>query len=178
MILAKEQYGKSLDKAVFPGIQEATDARYRRKAVAFAEALRPEFTMYQQQVVKNSKVLAAALLAEGADIVSGGTDNHLALVKTNISPLSVTGIDAETMLDDVGITVNKNLLPFDSENAAVTSGIRIGTPAVTTRGMKENEMKTIAQLIGKTLKARGNVSILNDVKADVLALCGRFPLYE
>lgn len=179
MILAREQYGKSLDKAVFPGIQGGPLMHIiAAKAVALGEALKPEFTAYQRQVVLNSKTLAAALLAEGTDIVSGGTDNHLALVKTNIAPLNVTGIDAETLLDVVGITVNKNLLPFDSENAAITSGIRIGTPAVTTRGMKESEMMIIARLIGKTLTSRGDSAGLNEVKAGVRALCDRFPLYE
>ncbi len=178
MILAKEQYGKALDKAVFPGIQGGPLMHViAAKAVALKEAATPEFNEYQRQVVKNAAVLAESLAAEGCEIVSGGTDNHLALVRTNVAPLFVTGADAETMLDEVGITVNKNLLPFDTENAAVTSGIRVGTPAMTTRGMKEPEMKAIASLMGRVLKSKGDESILKSVKAEVIILSRRFPLY-
>lgn len=178
MILAKEQYGKALDKAVFPGIQGGPLMHIiAAKAVALKEAMTPEFNAYQRQVVKNAAVLAQALAGEGCEIVSGGTDNHLALIRTNVAPLFVTGADAETMLDDVGITVNKNLLPFDTENAATTSGIRIGTPAMTSRGMKEAEMKTIASLMGRVLKSKGDPTTLHAVKAEVLALSHRFPLY-
>ena len=178
MILAREKYGKALDKAVFPGIQGGPLMHIiAAKAVALKEAMSPEFNAYQRHVVKNAAVLAEALANEGCEIVSGGTDNHLALIRTNVAPLFVTGAEAETMLDDVGITVNKNLLPFDTENAAVTSGIRIGTPAMTTRGMKEAEMKMIASLMGRVLKAKGDVAILRAVKAEVLALSHRFPLY-
>jgi glycine hydroxymethyltransferase len=178
MILAKESYGKALDKAVFPGIQGGPLMHViAAKAAALKEALTPEFKAYQQQVIKNAAVLAEALAEEGCEIVSGGTDNHLALVRTNVAPLFVTGADAETMLDEVGITVNKNLLPFDTENAAVTSGIRIGTPAMTTRGMKESDMRTIASLMGRVLKSKGDPAILKAVKSDVKALSHRFSLY-
>lgn len=179
MILAKEKYAKQLDKAVFPGIQGGPLMHIiAAKAVSFKEALTKKFKEYQEQVIKNAKVLASELKQEGAEIVSGGTDNHLILVKTKVDPLNVSGHDAEVMLESVGITVNKNLLPFDTEPAMVTSGIRIGVPAVTTKGLKEDEMKIVAKLIGKVLKSNGDTSILKDVSVKVTDLCKRFPLYQ
>ncbi|MDD5457581.1 MAG: serine hydroxymethyltransferase [Candidatus Margulisbacteria bacterium] len=179
LILAREEYAKALDKAVFPGIQGGPLMHIiAAKAVALKEAMTDEFKIYQQQVVKNAQTLAQTLAGEGAEILTGGTDNHLALVKTNVPPLFVTGKDAETMLDEVGITVNKNLLPFDTETAAITSGIRVGTPAMTTRGMKEPEMKIIGELMGKILKSKGAENVKADVKAGVGSLCSRFPLYK
>jgi len=179
MILAREEYAKALDKAVFPGIQGGPLMHIiAAKAVALKEAMTEEFKFYQQQVVKNAQTLAKALAGEGAEILTGGTDNHLALVKTNVPPLFVTGKDAETSLDEVGITVNKNLLPFDTETAAITSGIRIGTPAMTTRGMKEPEMQIIGELMGKVLKSKGAENVKADVREGVAELCSRFPLYQ
>jgi glycine hydroxymethyltransferase len=178
VILAKEKFGPALDKAVFPGIQGGPLMHViAAKAVSFKEALLPEFKTYQEQVIKNAKVLAQTLKEAGCEIVSGGTDNHLALIRTNVAPINVTGHDAEESLDAVGITVNKNLLPFDKEKAMVTSGIRIGTPAMTSRGMKEPEMKEIGRLIGGVLKAKGDQSILDTIAKDVKTLCARFPLY-
>jgi len=179
MILAREEYGKALDKAIFPGIQGGPLMHViAAKAVSFKEALKPEFKTYQQQVVKNAKKLAETLADEGAEIVTGGTDNHLVLVKTNVDPINITGADAEEMLDEVGITVNKNLLPFDKETAAVTSGIRIGTPAMTARGMNEADMVKIGQLMGKILKSKGSESAMKEVKLGVAELCAAYPLYK
>ncbi len=178
MILCKEEYAKAIDKAVFPGIQGGPLMHIiAAKAVSFLEALKPEFKVYQEQVVKNAKVLAEVIAKGGPQILTGGTDNHLILVKTFIEPLNVTGVDAEKMLDDVGITVNKNLLPLDTQPAAVTSGVRIGTPAITTRGMKEAEMEIIGSLIVETIKSKGEEKILAQVKAKVAQLCEKFPLY-
>ena len=141
------------------------------KAVCFKEALTPEFKEYQNQIVKNAKVLAKELMNRGFKLVSGGTDNHLMLV--DLTNKGVTGKDAEAMLDEVGITVNKNTIPFDKQKPNIASGIRIGTPAMTTRGMKEEEMKTIAELIDRTIKGEDKEKI----KADVLKLTSRFPIY-
>ena len=178
MILAREQYGKALDKAVFPGIQGGPLMHIiAAKAVALEEAMQPSFKTYQQQVIVNAQVLAKALADEGTQILTGGTDNHLMLVKTNVNPLKVTGLDAETVLDEVGITVNKNLLPLDTETAAVTSGIRVGTPAVTTRGMKEAEMKAIAGFIGKALRIRTDEAKKIALRKEVEEFSVQFPLY-
>ena len=172
MILCKEKYAKDLDKSVFPGVQGGPLMHViAGKAVCFKEALTPEFKEYQNQIVKNAKVLAKELMNRGFKLVSGGTDNHLMLV--DLTNKGVTGKDAEAMLDAVGITVNKNTIPFDKQKPNIASGIRIGTPAMTTRGMKEEEMKTIAELIDRTIKGEDKEKI----KADVLKLTSRFPIY-
>lgn len=180
MILCKEEYAKAVDKAVFPGIQGGPLMHViAAKAVALKEALSPAFKEYQRQVVANAKVLAETLMERGYRIVSGGTDNHLLLV--DVKRAGLTGRDAERALDEVGITVNKNTIPFDTESPFVTSGIRIGTPAVTTRGMKEDAMREIAALIDETLKAAVK-GVLDqkaaELKARVAALCEKYPLYS
>lgn len=172
MILCKEKYAKDLDKSVFPGVQGGPLMHViAGKAVCFKEALTPEFKEYQNQIVKNAKVLAEELMNRGFKLVSGGTDNHLMLV--DLTNKGVTGKEAEAMLDEVGITVNKNTIPFDKQKPNIASGIRIGTPAMTTRGMKEEEMRTIAELIDRTIKGEDKEKI----KADVLKLTSRFPIY-
>jgi glycine hydroxymethyltransferase len=175
IILCKEQYAKQIDKAVFPGVQGGPLMHViAGKAVCFGEALKPEFKEYQKQIVKNAKVLAEELIKLGFNLVSGGTDNHLILI--DLRNKKITGKELETKLDEVRITVNKNAIPFDTEKPSITSGLRIGTPAVTTRGMKENEMVKIAELIDLTLKDfEGNKE---KVKAEVEELCKKFPIYE
>ncbi len=175
MILCKEKYAKDIDRSVFPGIQGGPLMHViAAKAVCFKEALASEFKSYQQQVAKNAKALSEALMAKGFEIVSGGTDNHLMLI--DLTNKGVTGKQAQLMLDDVMITVNKNGIPFDQLSPTVTSGIRIGTPAVTSRGMKEDEMKEIAALIDMTLSG-GFESKKEDIIARVGQLTARFPLY-
>lgn len=145
------------------------------KAVAFKEAMSAEFKAYQRQIVKNAKALAAALAGENFRIVSGGTDTHLLLV--DLSGKNITGKDASAILEEAGITVNKNVIPFDTNSPNLTSGIRLGTPAVTTRGMKEFQMKKIARYIDEALAGRHNVSVLKEIRRRVLALTKQFPLY-
>ncbi len=177
MILCTEEWAAAIDKAVFPGIQGGPLMHIiAAKAVAFKEALEPSFKDYQNQVVKNAKALAEALKGYGFRLVSGGTDNHLMLV--DLTPKGVTGRQAEQLLDKVGITVNKNSIPFDKRKPTVTSGIRIGTPAVTTRGMKEPEMELIASLIDRTIRDRENEDSLKDISEQVKALTSRFPFYN
>ena len=177
MILCTQEWAAAIDKAVFPGIQGGPLMHIiAAKAVAFKEALEPSFKDYQSQVVKNAKALAEALKGYGFRLVSGGTDNHLMLV--DLTPKGVTGRQAEQLLDKVGITVNKNSIPFDKRKPTVTSGIRIGTPAVTTRGMKEPEMELIASLIDRTLRDRENEDSLKDISEQVKALTSRFPFYN
>ena len=174
MILCKEKYAKIINKTLFPGVQGGPLMHViAGKAVSFKEALTEEFKEYQKQIIKNAEVLAAELKARGYKLVSGGTDNHLMLV--DLSDKGITGKDAEKLLDSVGITVNKNAIPFDLQKPNVTSGIRIGTPAMTTRGMKEAEMKEIARLIDLTLAGKENEE---KIKEDVLKLTSRFPLYK
>lgn len=176
MILCRSEFAKRIDSAVFPGIQGGPLMHViAAKAVAFKEALLPEFVQYQTQIVKNSKVLSSALAKLGFRIVSGGTDNHLFMV--DLRPKNVTGKDASEILDRVHITVNKNLIPFDTASPMVTSGIRIGTPALTTRGMKEQEMEQVAQLIDAAIVHHANESRLKQIKEGVLALTKQFPLY-
>lgn len=146
------------------------------KAVAFGEALQPAFKDYMQKVVNNAKALAEALSAEGIDIVSGGTDNHLMLIDTR--NLNITGKDAEHVLDQVRITVNKNAIPFDPTSPFITSGIRIGTPAVTTRGMGEEDMRTIAKIISSALKSPKDEAVLEQARAEVKRLTEKYPIYE
>jgi glycine hydroxymethyltransferase len=175
LILCKAKYAKEIDRWVLPGIQGGPLMHIiAAKAVCFREAMQSEFKEYQQQIVKNAKVLAAALTERGFRIVSGGTDNHLMLVDLRAKKL--TGKVAQEALDKAGITVNKNLIPFDPEKPLVTSGIRIGTPAVTTRGMKEPEMKQIAGFISEVLQAPEDAALHVRVKEKVRAMTGKFPL--
>jgi glycine hydroxymethyltransferase len=177
LILTSETYGSKLNKGVFPGIQGGPLMHIiAAKAVAFEEALRPEFTDYQQQVLENARILAEELLAYGFDLVSGGTDNHLLLL--NLSERDITGLDAERALGLAGIVANKNSIPSDKRGPKVTSGLRLGTPAVTTRGMKGPEMKEIAQLIREVLEAPDSDDVLKTVRGSVLDLCRRFPIYS
>ncbi len=173
---AKEQYAKDIDRMVFPGVQGGPLMHIiAAKAVAFKEALSPEFKTYQEQIVKNAKALAAALAEGGLRIVSGGTDTHLML--TDVTVLGATGKEASAVLDKAGITVNKNMIPFDKNSAFVASGIRLGTPALTTRGMKEEQMAEIAALIVRVLKNREDENTISTVRSRVKELCRQFPLY-
>ncbi|HEX6594804.1 MAG TPA: serine hydroxymethyltransferase [Bacillota bacterium] len=177
MILCKERYGKKIDKSIFPGIQGGPLMHViAAKAISLREALSADFKTYAEQIVKNAKALGEALIDEGIRIVSGGTDNHLLLL--DVTPLQLTGKVAEEVLDRVGITTNKNTIPYDKEKAFVTSGIRIGTAAVTTRGFKEEEMKEIARLMSLTLKNHEDEATLTEVAKSVQLLTKRFPLYE
>ncbi len=176
LILCKEKYAKVIDSAVFPGIQGGPLMHViAAKAVALKEALSPEFKEYSAQVVKNAKVLAQAMAARGWRIVSGGTDNHLMLVDVTVKGFN--GKQVQELLDKVKITVNKNMIPFDKESPFKGSGVRLGTPAVTTRGMKEAEMELIAELIDETLKAPADEANLSRVLSRVEALTRKFPLY-
>jgi len=176
MIMCQERFAKAINSRIFPGIQGGPLMHViAAKAVALKEALTPEFKTYQQQVVKNAAHLAGALSAKGFRIVSGGTDNHLMLV--DLRAKGLTGKVAEEALDAAGMTVNKNGIPFDTESPFITSGIRIGTPAITTRGMKEAEMDTIAGFIETILSDVENEDLQQKIKAEVKALCQKFPLY-
>jgi len=176
MILCKKEFAKRIDAEVFPGMQGGPLMHViAAKAVALGEALTPEFKEYQKQIVVNAKALAKALQDMGYRIVSGGTDTHLMLV--DLRNKNITGKDAALALDHANITVNKNLIPFDDRSSFVTSGVRLGTPAATTRGMKEPEMKEIAVLIDKIITQPKKLSVLKEVKHDVAELAARFPLY-
>ena len=176
MILCQEKWAKETDKLLFPGVQGGPLMHViAAKAVAFKEALSPEFKAYQAQIVKNAKALAAALTGEGWRLVSGGTDNHLMLI--DVFAKGITGKVAEKALDRAGITVNKNTIPFDTNSPMVASGIRVGTPALTTRGMKEADMAKVGLLISRALSAVENDTALDEVKRDVKRLCDQFPLY-
>ena len=175
LILCREEYAKAIDKAIFPGMQGGPlEHIIAAKAICFGEALKPEFKEYGEQVVKNAKALAEGLLEGGFDLVSGGTDNHLMLL--DLRPMHITGKEMERRLDEVYITVNKNAIPNDPEKPFVTSGIRIGTPAVTTRGLKEEDMKVLAHLI--TLTATDFENKADYIRAEVTKLCEKYPLYE
>lgn len=175
-ILCKKEYAKVIDKTVFPGIQGGPLMHsIAAKAVTFKEAMSPEFINYQKQIVKNSKALAEELINKGFDLVSGGTDNHLVLV--DLTSKGITGKAAEEALSEVNIVVNKNTIPFDPQSPFIASGIRIGTPAVTTRGMKEREMREIAGMITTVLSDIGNQMIRRNVKEEVERICNQFPLY-
>jgi glycine hydroxymethyltransferase len=177
IIMCKQKYAQLIDKSVFPGNQGGPLMHViAAKAVAFGEALRPEFKVYQDQVLKNAKAFAKELSKGGLRIVSGGTDCHMFLV--DLRPVGVKGKDAQEILGKIGITVNKNAIPFDPEKPMVASGIRIGTPAITTRGMKENEIATVAECIVEALKNGANESKLSEISARVQKLCQQFPLYE
>jgi glycine hydroxymethyltransferase len=175
-ILAKKKFAKQIDAHIFPGIQGGPFMHViAAKAVAFKQAMTPEFADYQRQIVTNAKVLAEELLARGLELISGGTDNHIVLI--NLTEKDLTGIDAENALERAGIVVNKNSLPFDKRGPSVTSGIRLGTPALTTRGMKEKEMKMIAEWITKVIEKPYDKRVLNDVRSMVHSLCHQFPIY-
>ncbi|WP_113525229.1 serine hydroxymethyltransferase [Staphylococcus aureus] len=178
MILCKEEYKKDIDKTIFPGIQGGPlEHVIAAKAVAFGEALENNFKMYQQQVVKNAKVLAETLINEGFRIVSGGTDNHLVAVDVKGS-IGLTGKEAEETLDSVGITCNKNTIPFDQEKPFVTSGIRLGTPAATTRGFDEKAFEEVAKIISLALKNSKDEEKLQQAKERVAKLTAENPLYQ
>jgi len=176
MVLCRAEHAQALDKTVMPGVQGGPLMHViAGKAVAFHEASTPAWREYQKQIVKNASTLAAALLERGYRLVSGGTDTHLMLM--DLTSRGITGKDAQEALDRAWITVNKNTIPFETRSPMVTSGIRIGTPAVTTRGMKEPEMDAIAGFIDRVLQARGDGKVEASVRADVAFLSGRFPLY-
>lgn len=176
MIMCREPQAKVLNSRVFPGSQGGPLMHIiAAKAVAFKEALEPEFKIYQQQIVKNARAMAGELISQGIRLVSGGTDNHLMLL--DLTERGLTGKDVEAALDRAGITTNKNGIPFDRQGPQVTSGIRIGTPAITTRGMKEEEMKEIARMIALIIGDIGDENTIAKVRGEVAELCGRFPLY-
>ena len=177
-ILCKAEHAQAIDKAVFPGSQGGPlEHAVAAKAVAFREALDPSFKDYAHQIVKNASALAGELTKQGFRIVSGGTDNHLMVVDLRTFDAELTGKEAQLVLDEAGITLNKNTVPDDPRSPFVTSGVRIGTPAVTTQGMKEAEMADIASLIAEALRHRADQSAVAAVKAKVAALCARFPVY-
>jgi glycine hydroxymethyltransferase len=177
-ILSKAAYAQAIDKAVFPGSQGGPlEHAIAAKAVAFREAMDPSFSVYAHQIVKNASALAAALATQGFRLVSGGTDNHLMVVDLRPFDAECTGKEAQLVLDEAGITLNKNTVPDDPRSPFVTSGVRIGTPAVTTQGMKEAEMSEIAALIAEALRHRADPAAVAGVRAKVAALCARFPVY-
>jgi glycine hydroxymethyltransferase len=177
MILCRKAWAQAIDKAVFPGMQGGPLMHViAGKAVAYKEALQPEFKTYAEQIVKNARVLAETLIEEGLDIVSGGTDNHLMLI--DLRKLGITGKEAEHVLDEVGVTVNKNAIPFDPTSPFVTSGIRVGTAAATSRGMNEDAMKVIGQIIAMTVKAPKDAATLEKAAKMVTDLTAQFPLYD
>lgn len=176
LVMCQTPYEKTLGSRVFPGIQGGPLMHtIAAKAVAFKEALSEDFQVYQRQIVMNAQAMAEELIRLGYRLVSGGTDNHLLLV--DLTDKDMTGKEAQELLDSAGITVNKNGIPFDTRGPMVTSGIRIGTPALTSRGMKEEEMRAVARLIAEILGHRDSEQHLQDVKEEVRRLCGRFPLY-
>ena len=177
LVLSRMEHAKAVDKALFPGVQGGPLMHIiAAKAVCFKEAAAPNFTDYQRQIVTNAKCLAATLAGAGFRLVSGGTDTHLILV--DVFSKGLTGKVAETALDKAGITVNKNAIPFDKNPPAVASGIRLGTPAVTTRGMRETEMELIGELIGRVLAAPETDKVISMVRLEVEKLCKKFPLYQ
>lgn len=176
LILATPELGKKINKEIFPGIQGGPLMHViAAKAVAFKEALSDAFKQYQRQTVANAKTIATVLMDNGFSLVSGGTDNHMMLV--DLRNMNLTGKEAEHLLEKAGITVNKNAVPFDTQNPLITSGIRIGTPTVTTRGMKETEMQQIGGCIAAVLKKPGDEQVIRAIRGDVLDLCRRFPLF-
>ncbi|MEQ1795914.1 MAG: serine hydroxymethyltransferase [Nitrospira sp.] len=177
IVMCKAEHAKAVDKIIFPGLQGGPLMHViAAKAVALKEALSPSFKKYQQQVQANAKVLAQGLLDRGYKIVSGGTDTHLFLV--NLTNKGITGKEADAALDAAGIIVNKNAVPYDEKPPAVASGIRLGTPIVSTRGMREAEMKEIVELIDRVLQNRQNAAVLEEVRAQAKMLCGRFPIFH
>jgi len=176
-ILCKKELEKAINRSVFPGTQGGPLMHViAAKAIAFHQAMQPQFRTYQEQVLKNAKALGEELARQGLRLVSGGTDTHLLLV--DLTPFGVTGHQAQNALEAAGITVNKNMIPFDTRKPAETSGIRIGTPALTTRGMKETEMKTIGGWIAEVLKAPDDEKVIARVRSEVKQLCSQFPLYQ
>ena len=177
LILCKDaEFGKQFNKAIFPGIQGGPLMHIvAAKAVAFKEALSEDFKTYQQQVVKNAAALADELMQKGFRIVSGGTDNHLMLV--DLCSKNITGKEAQNLLDDIGITANKNTIPFEPLSPFVTSGIRLGTPALTTRGLKEADIRQVADIIAEVIEKRDDETVIARAKEKVADICKRFPLY-
>jgi len=176
VIMCKEPFRKAIDKEIFPGIQGGPLMHIiAAKAVAFKEALSPSFKDYQKQILANAKTLAESLIRLGYELISGGTDNHLMLV--DLTKKEITGKEAEEALEKAGITVNKNTIPFETKSPFITSGIRLGVPAATTKGMKEEEMRYIAALIDRAIKGRTNPEGLEKIKEEVMELCKRFPFY-
>lgn len=172
-----EEIIKKINKAVFPGIQGGPLMHIiAAKAVAFQEALQPSFKEYAKQIIENAEMLGEALKNEGAALVSGGTDNHIVLL--DVRPWDLTGKEAEKLLEEAGITVNKNTIPYDPQSPFVTSGIRMGTAALTTRGMKQEEMVQIAKVIAAVLKSKGEVAVLEKAKVTTKAICGMYPLFQ
>ncbi len=177
VIMCKQKFAEKIDKAVFPGLQGGPhDHTTAAKAIAFLEASKPEFKQYAHQIVKNAKALAEELMARGLRLVTGGTDNHLILV--DLQPKGVTGKQAETALDKAHITVNKNTVPFDPRKPFDPSGIRMGTPTLTSRGMMESEMKLVGELIAKAIENWNNELALEKIRGEVIELCSKFPIYE
>ncbi len=178
LIMCREEYAKDVDRSVFPGVQGGPLMHViAAKAVSFKEALQPSFKIYQQQILANAQALAASLIEAGLRIVSGGTDNHLLLVDVYQNGKGITGKEAETALDAVHITVNKNTIPFDTQKPFVASGIRLGTPALTTRGMKEAEMGLIGKMIAELIAAPASESVRESVRRRVADLTANFPMY-
>ncbi|MEY4401021.1 MAG: hypothetical protein RL072_886 [Actinomycetota bacterium] len=178
-ILSTKQHAQAIDKAVFPGQQGGPlEHAVAAKAIAFFEALQPEFKAYAHQIVKNAAALAEALAVRGFRLVSGGTDTHMMVVDLRPFDAELTGKESQAVLDLAGITLNKNTVPNDPRSPFVTSGVRIGTPSVTTQGMREGEMSTIADFIVTTLKGRSDTKVISDVRAKVAALCAKFPAYR
>ncbi len=176
LVLCKEKHAKDLDRALFPGVQGGPLVHIvAAKAVAFREAMSPQFAAYQGQIIRNARALCDGVREAGFRIVSGGTDNHLFM--TDVFSKGITGKDGQNFLEAANITVNKNTIPFDQNKPMVASGVRIGTPAVTTRGLCEPEMKTIANLIARVLDARGDETVTAQVRLEVRELCDRFPIY-
>jgi len=179
MAMCKEQFAADLNKRVFPGVQGGPLVHIiAAKAVAFGEALKPEFKTYQEQVLKNAKVLGETLTAAGLRIVSGGTDNHLLLVDVYMDGKGITGKEAEKALDEVHITVNKNTIPFDTQKPFVASGIRVGTPALTTRGMNQDDMRAIGNMIAAIIHDPASEDVKTKVRNDVAELTARYPMYN
>ena len=177
LILSAKEHGRALDKGIFPGIQGGPLMHViAAKAVCLAEALKPEFKEYQSQVVSNARCLAEEMTKSGFGLISGGTDNHMILI--DLTPKGLTGLEAEIALGKAGIYVNKNTIPFDKRSPQITSGLRIGTPALTTRGMKEREIKIIAELIKRVLEKPYNERVLQDTRSTVAELCHGFPIYD
>ena len=178
LILCRDaEFGKQFNKAIFPGIQGGPLMHViAAKAVAFKEALSDEFKVYQQQVLDNAKALADELVKKGFRIVSGGTDNHLMLV--DLRSKNITGKEAQFLLDEIGITANRNTIPFEPLSPFVTSGIRLGTPALTTRGLKEEDIREVADIIADVIENREDSAVIETAKAKVQAICKKFPLYE
>jgi glycine hydroxymethyltransferase len=178
MIMCKKEFAKAIDKSAFPGFQGGPHMNnIAAKAIAFGEALKPSFRKYAKQILKNAKVMEKELIKHGFKLMFEGTDNHMVLVDVYESK-GVTGKEAEIALDKVGITLNKNMVPDDSRGPMDPSGIRIGVPAITTRGMKEKEIKIICKWIKDAIKNRNNEKLLKKIRKDVVKMCKKFPIYK